>query len=82
MQWELSVGTRSNRSEPQVDNHSQKARNPMGEIIDRTKGKIKRVAGTVAGNDKLKAQGDVDELKGNAKGAVEDIKHAVKGAAK
>jgi uncharacterized protein YjbJ (UPF0337 family) len=54
----------------------------MGEIIDKTKGKIKQVAGTLAGNDKLKADGEVDELKGKAKGAVEDIKHAVKGAAK
>jgi uncharacterized protein YjbJ (UPF0337 family) len=54
----------------------------MGEIIDKTKGKIKQVAGTVAGNDKLKVDGELDELRGNAKGAVEDIKHAVKGAAK
>jgi len=75
-------GARSNRSEPNVDMHSQKARNPMGEIIDKTKGKIKQVAGTVAGNDKLKADGQLDELKGNAKGAVEEIKRAVKGTAK
>jgi uncharacterized protein YjbJ (UPF0337 family) len=68
--------------EPNVDMHSQKARNPMGEIIDKTKGKIKQVAGTVVGNDKLKADGEIDELKGNAKGAVGDIKHAAKGAAK
>jgi uncharacterized protein YjbJ (UPF0337 family) len=54
----------------------------MGEIIDKTKGKIKQVAGTLAGNDRLKADGELDELKSNAKKAVEDIKHAVKGAAK
>jgi len=54
----------------------------MGQIIDKTKGKIKQIAGTVAGNDKLKASGELDELKGNAKGAVVDIKHAVKRAAK
>jgi uncharacterized protein YjbJ (UPF0337 family) len=54
----------------------------MGEILDKTKGKIKQVAGTVVGNDKLKADGELDELKGNAKGAVEDVKHAVKRAAK
>ncbi len=82
MHRELDEGTRSNRSEPKVDMHSQKARNPMGEIIDKTKGKIKQVAGTVAGNDKLKADGQLDELKGNAKGAVEEIKRAVKGTAK
>jgi uncharacterized protein YjbJ (UPF0337 family) len=55
---------------------------PMGEIIDKTKGKIKQVAGTLTGKDKLKADGEVDELKGRAKGAVEDIKHAAKDAAK
>src|ERR1019366_7981431 len=55
---------------------------PMGEIIDKTKGKIKQVAGTLTGKDKLKADGKLDELKGRAKGAVEDIKHAAKGAAK
>lgn len=54
----------------------------MGEILDKTKGKIKQVAGTAVGNDKLKADGELDELKGNAKGAVEDVKHAVKRAAK
>lgn len=50
----------------------------MGEIIDKTKGKIKQVAGALAGNDKLKAEGEIDELKGAVKGAVEDIKHASK----
>jgi uncharacterized protein YjbJ (UPF0337 family) len=54
----------------------------MGEIIDKAKGKMKQVAGTVAGNDKLKADGELVELKGNAKGAVEDIKQAVKRAVK
>ncbi len=54
----------------------------MGELIDKAKGKIKQVVGTLAGKDELKAEGDVDALKGKAKGAVEDMKHAVKGAAK
>jgi uncharacterized protein YjbJ (UPF0337 family) len=54
----------------------------MGEIIDRTKGKIKQVTGTLTGNDKLKAEGEVDELKGKVKGTVEDVKQAIKGAAK
>jgi uncharacterized protein YjbJ (UPF0337 family) len=51
-------------------------------FIDRTKRKIKQVAGTLVGKDKLKADGEVDELKGRARGAVEDIEHAAKGAAK
>jgi len=54
----------------------------MGELIDKAKGKIKQAAGAVTGNDKLKAEGEIDELKGNVKGAVEDVKHAAKQAAK
>jgi uncharacterized protein YjbJ (UPF0337 family) len=54
----------------------------MGEIIDKTKGKIKQAAGIVAGDKKLQHEGKLDEAKGNVKGAVEDVKHAVKQAAK
>ena len=50
----------------------------MGELIDKVKGKIKKVAGNVSGNNKLKREGDVDSAKGKVKGAVEDAKHAVK----
>jgi uncharacterized protein YjbJ (UPF0337 family) len=52
----------------------------MGEIIDKVKGKIKQVAGGLAGDKKLEREGRVDEAKGVAKGAVEDVKHAVKDA--
>jgi uncharacterized protein YjbJ (UPF0337 family) len=78
----LHGDTSPDHAEPKVDVHSQKARNSMGEIIDKTKGKIKQVAGAVAGNDKLKADGELDEFKGNVKGAVGKLKRAVKGAAK
>jgi uncharacterized protein YjbJ (UPF0337 family) len=54
----------------------------MGELIDKTKGKIKQAAGSVAGNRKLEAEGKVDEAKGKVKGAVEDVKHAIKEAVK
>jgi uncharacterized protein YjbJ (UPF0337 family) len=54
----------------------------MGEIVDKAKGKIKQVTGILTGNDKLKAEGEGDELKGKVKGAVEDVKHAIRGAAK
>ncbi len=50
----------------------------MGELIDKAKGKIKQVAGAVTGDEKLKAKGEVDELKGKVKGAVEDVKQAIK----
>lgn len=52
----------------------------MGELIDKAKGKIKQAAGAATDNNKLKAEGKVDELKGKAKGVVEDVKHAVKDA--
>jgi uncharacterized protein YjbJ (UPF0337 family) len=61
---------------------SDQAGDPMGEIIDKTKGKIKQAAGIVAGDKKLQQEGKVDEAKGKAKGAVEEIKHAVKQFAK
>jgi uncharacterized protein YjbJ (UPF0337 family) len=54
----------------------------MGEIIDKAKGKIKQAAGALAGDEKLRRQGKVDEASGKLKGAVEDVKHAIKSAAK
>ena len=54
----------------------------MGEIIDKTKGKIKQAVGDLTGNKELKQEGENDELKGKVEGAVEDVKHAVKGAVK
>jgi uncharacterized protein YjbJ (UPF0337 family) len=54
----------------------------MGEIIDKVKGKIEQVAGAAGGDKKLQQQGNVDEAKGNVKGAFEDAKHAVKEAVK
>lgn len=54
----------------------------MGELIDKTKGKIKQAAGALTGDKKLEGEGKVDEVKGKAKGAVEEVKHAVKQAVK
>ena len=54
----------------------------MGEIIDKTKGKIKQAVGGLTGDKELKQEGENDELKGKLEGAVEDVKHAVKGAVK
>ena len=54
----------------------------MGEIIDKTKGKIKKAAGALTGDKKLEREGMVDEAKGKAKGALEDVKHALKKAVK
>ena len=54
----------------------------MGEIIDKTKGKIKQAVGGLTGDKELKQEGENDELMGKLKGAAEDVKHAVKGAVK
>jgi uncharacterized protein YjbJ (UPF0337 family) len=54
----------------------------MGEIIDKVKGKVKQAVGNLAGDKKLQREGQVDEAKGNVKGAVEDVKHSVKDALK
>jgi uncharacterized protein YjbJ (UPF0337 family) len=54
----------------------------MGEIIDKTKGRIKQAAGDLTGNKKLKREGEMDELKGKAKGAIKDLKKAEKAVKK
>ena len=61
---------------------STKSEEAMGELIDKTKGKIKQAAGALTGDKKLEREGRVDTAKGNAKGAFEDVKQAVKGAPK
>jgi uncharacterized protein YjbJ (UPF0337 family) len=54
----------------------------LGEIIDKGKGKIKQAVGDLTGNEKLKKEGEKDELKGRVEGMVKDVKHAVKRAVK
>jgi len=49
----------------------------MGELIDKTKGKIKQSVGDLTHNKKLKREGKRDELRGKVKGAFEDVKDAV-----
>jgi uncharacterized protein YjbJ (UPF0337 family) len=38
--------------------------------VDQAKGRVKQAVGDVTGNDKLKAEGEVDETVGKAKAAV------------
>ena len=59
----------------------------MGGFINKTKGKIKQAVGSLTGNQQLKQEGTLDELKGHAegagqaiKGAAQDTKKAVKDA--
>lgn len=50
----------------------------MGEIVDKSKGRIKQAAGDLIGNKELKHEGERDELRGKLKGAVENVKGAAK----
>jgi uncharacterized protein YjbJ (UPF0337 family) len=50
----------------------------MGEIIDKTKGKIKQAIGALTGAKDLKHEGERDETKGKIEGAVERVKDAGK----
>jgi uncharacterized protein YjbJ (UPF0337 family) len=54
----------------------------VGEVINRTKGKIKQAVGDLTGNKKLKREGEKDEFKGQVKGVVKDVKRGVKDAVK
>lgn len=62
--------------------HHTEGENKMGEIIDKTKGRLKQAAGNLTGNKDMKREGKVDELKGKVEGVAKDLKHAIKGAAK
>jgi uncharacterized protein YjbJ (UPF0337 family) len=44
----------------------------------RAKGKVKEAAGAVTGDDKLRAKGKADQMKGNLKQAGENVKDAFK----
>jgi uncharacterized protein YjbJ (UPF0337 family) len=75
----LRVLRRTGKTRASRQHHSEEA---MGELIDKTKGKIKQATGALTGSRKLESAGRVDTAKGNAKGAFEDVKQAVKGGPK
>ena len=50
----------------------------MGEILDKVKGKAKKVEGAITGDRAKEAEGNLDEMKGKLKGKVEDLKQAIK----
>jgi uncharacterized protein YjbJ (UPF0337 family) len=70
------------RLEVLPDTSTARSEETMGELIDKTKGKIKQAAGVIAGDKRLEGEGKADEAKGKMKGAVEEVKHAVKHAVK
>jgi uncharacterized protein YjbJ (UPF0337 family) len=54
----------------------------MGAFIDKAKGKIKQAVGGLTGNDRLRREGEREELKGEVKEGLTDVKDAAKGAVK
>jgi uncharacterized protein YjbJ (UPF0337 family) len=49
----------------------------MGEIIDKTKGKIRQAVGDLTGNKRLKREGERDGTQGQVESTVKDTKRAV-----
>ncbi|MFD8544889.1 CsbD family protein [Streptomyces sp. NPDC059649] len=47
---------------------------------DKIKGKAKQATGKITGDDRLKAEGRMDEAKGKAKDAMEDTRETARGA--
>ena len=54
----------------------------MGGKTDVVKGRIKEAAGTLTGNDKLRAEGKADQVVGKTKQAVQKAADTVKKAVK
>jgi uncharacterized protein YjbJ (UPF0337 family) len=50
----------------------------MGEILDKLKGKAKKVQGAITGDRAKEAEGHLDEMKGKLKEKVEDLKQGIK----
>ena len=48
----------------------------MSEFGNKVKGKIKQTVGRMTGNDRLRREGERDQLLGEAQGAVADVKKA------
>lgn len=50
----------------------------MGEIINKTKGKLKQVVGVLTDDRELQRAGERDQLKGKVEGVVKKVKDVVK----
>lgn len=54
-------------------------KNRVEGAMDKAKGSVKKGAGEVTGDEKLKAEGEADKAKGKAKSTVGGIKDEVRG---
>ena len=53
----------------------------MSGTTDKIKGTVKEAVGKVTGNERLEAEGQTDQVKGEAKNVARDVQDAAKGAA-
>jgi uncharacterized protein YjbJ (UPF0337 family) len=51
----------------------------MAGTMDKIKGTVKEGAGKATGDEKMKAEGKADQVKGHAKDTVEDVKQGAQG---
>ncbi|MEG0250259.1 MAG: CsbD family protein [Peptostreptococcus sp.] len=49
-------------------------------LKDKAKGKVKKTAGSISGNKKMKAEGVLDEISGKAKEIASEVKDATEDA--
>ena len=56
---------------------TQRRRNPMGEKMDKAKGRAKEAAGDLTDNERLEREGQLDQMGGAVKGKAEDVKDKV-----
>ena len=49
----------------------------MGSMIDKIKGRLKEALGVITGNDRLKSEGQTDQVVGEGKEAAEKVKDKV-----
>lgn len=47
---------------------------PLGENLDKAKGRVKQAAGDLTDDDRLKNEGKADEMAGKVKGAVDTLR--------
>jgi uncharacterized protein YjbJ (UPF0337 family) len=53
----------------------------MSGTTDKIKGTVKEAVGKVTGNERLEAEGQTDQVKGEAKNVARDVQDAAKGVA-
>jgi uncharacterized protein YjbJ (UPF0337 family) len=61
---------------PRIEEHFMATKDKVKNTTETTKGKIKEATGTLTGSAKLKHDGKIDQVKGNAKKAGEKVKDA------